>query len=159
MTLRMEICSIFETIYDVKILVLQQRWHCVFSKCQTKPSLEGERSCLIYLLCLYPTCIYVCCLGQSLHIVGVPTFIEQSRVLALRASRRKATFVRKSFFLFPSTPVSTPLHQREGSAVEIGLAVLQGVKEILLSAKAAKGLCALIQHYTLFSGNIKNKGF
>lgn len=158
MTLRMEICSLFETIYDVKILVLQQRWHRIFSECQTKP-LEGERSCLVYLLFLYPTCIYVCCLGQSLHIVGVPTFIEQSRVLALRASRRKATFVRKSFFLFLSTPVSMPLHQREGSTVEIGLAVLQGVKEILLSAKAVKGLCALIQHYTVFSGNIKNKGF
>lgn len=46
-----------------------------------------------------------------------------------------------------------PFHQLEGSTIEIVLAV-RGLKEIILLAKAVRGLCALIQHYTLFSINL-----
>lgn len=47
-----------------------------------------------------------------------------------------------------------PFHQLEGSTIEIVVAVLRDLKEIILLAKAVRGLCALIQHYTLFSINL-----
>lgn len=48
-----------------------------------------------------------------------------------------------------------PFHQLEGSTIEILSAVLRHLKEIILLAKAVRGLCAvIIQCYTLFSINL-----
>lgn len=151
----MEVHSILAAICAILKYFYHSRDGIVFSLfCQTK-LLEGQRSYLVYLLFLYPTLyLYHCCLVQSLHLVGVPTFIKQSGFLALKAQRRKATFVKKSFFLILSIPVNMPFHQLEGSTIETVPAVLWSLKEIILLAEAVRGLCALIQHYILFSINL-----
>lgn len=59
-----------------------------------------------------------------------------------------------------SIPVNMTFHQLEGSTIEIVLAVLLGLQEIIFLAKSVRGLCALkfspICLLLHSSGNIKN---